>query len=85
MLYQFPTPDTVQTNAIILHCQAASTRPRGRRLAGRGGSDAGIFTIGVRPKSITRCDRAVTYGIDQGADAATSASAHCIGPAAFGR
>jgi hypothetical protein len=59
-------------------------RARGRRLAGRGGSDKsrGTRAIGARPDSIIRCGRAVTYGIDSEADAATSASAYRIGTAA---
>jgi hypothetical protein len=43
--------------------------------------------IGSRARldSTVRCGRAVTYGIDSGADAAKSVSAHRIGTAAIGR
>jgi hypothetical protein len=73
------------TEEIHIHCEAASMRPRGRRLAGRSGRDRGISSIRTRPDSTTRCGQAVPYGNDQWGEAAMPASAHRIGASAIGR
>jgi hypothetical protein len=80
---QFPTAGTTQIKAILVRCETASMRPRGRRIAGRGGSDRGTFAVRARPDSAIRCGRAVRYGPDQRADSALSAPAHRIGTAAI--
>jgi hypothetical protein len=82
---QFPTAGTAQVNAILVRCEEASMRPRGRRLAGRGRSDRsrGTSAAGARPDSAIRCGRAVTYGIAQRADGVRSASARRVGTAAI--
>jgi hypothetical protein len=62
---QLDTTDITETNAILVHGEAASMRSREERLADRGGDDRETSTIGARPDSTTWCDRLLTYGVDQ--------------------
>jgi hypothetical protein len=76
----FPTTGSAQINAIPVRREAASMCPGDdgwQALAEMIGRDTSA--IGAHPDSTTRCGRAVTCAIDQGADTATSASAHRIG------
>jgi hypothetical protein len=63
--HQFSTADTRQTDAILVHCEAASIRPRGRWLAGRGSTDRGTSFFEVRLDSTTLHGRAVRDSTDQ--------------------
>jgi hypothetical protein len=82
--HRFPMTDTAQTDAILGCCEVAWMRPSGQSLAGRSGSGRGRSITGARPDNTTRCGRAVTYGVDQGAEAAMSISAYRIETSAIG-
>jgi hypothetical protein len=80
MVYgQFPTAYIAETDAILVRREAVWNRPCIQRFIDRGPSGRAASAIGARQDSATRSGRALTYGSNQSAEAATSDSAHRIG------